>query len=75
MSPTRANVPFLGGMLVPDLWIMLPVTTLRTAQHRLHFRWPGGVPAGTDLYDQTWLLDVGGPMGFVASNGLRERSR
>jgi hypothetical protein len=64
------NVPFKGGVLVPSANQL--VVRLPTGSGCLVFSgaWPAGVPNGTSLYFQCWMIDPGGPNGFSASNGL-----
>ncbi|MHC4943796.1 MAG: hypothetical protein ACYTG7_12335 [Planctomycetota bacterium] len=69
---TLVEQPFKGGVLVPypDLiFAGLPVGP--SGSFSLPFTWPTGVPAGTKVYVQHWIVDPGGPFGFSASNGLQ----
>ena len=72
---TSVNLPFYGGTLVPafeapfGLFIALPTGPLGNLP--LSDTWPGGVPGGTELYFQHWIVDAGGPFGFAASNAVR----
>jgi hypothetical protein len=73
----QLGVPFLGGTLVPDPSPPGGAVLLATdAQGRLrvNFRWPGGVPPGTSIWYQVWILDPVGPQGFAATNALRSTS-
>ena len=68
------NVPFYGGTLVPGFeapfgtFIVLP--TNGAGEIPLAATWPGGVPSGTDLFFQYWIVDGGGVGGFAASNAV-----
>lgn len=71
IGTSELGVPFKGGTMVPDpmLWIaglsVAPDGTLAIGT-----TWPAGVPAGTEIYVQAWIVDAGGPKGFAATNGL-----
>ena len=72
---SRIDAPFKGGVMVPSITTVvwgLPLDGLGSLE--LSFVWPGGIPAGLDLFLQHWLPDPGGPAGFAASNGLRGTS-
>ena len=38
------------------------------------YSWPAGVPAGTNLWWQTWVQDPAAPHGVSATNCLRSTS-
>ena len=61
------NAPFKGGTLVasPDFIITLPTN------FSLGATWPAGLPAGFNIYFQSWVPDSGAIKGFAATNGLR----
>ncbi|MCA8975255.1 MAG: hypothetical protein KDC98_11065, partial [Planctomycetes bacterium] len=67
----RANVPLLGGTLVP------PSQMVMLFDADLHGTWriglplpPGILPTGTELTAQVWLLDPASPTGVTASNAV-----
>jgi hypothetical protein len=63
--------PFKGGVLVPSPDLILPDLPVDSGGNlSLPFTWPDGIPAGSNLWFQHWILDPGGPQGFAASNGL-----
>lgn len=72
--------PFKGGVAGPhsDLLVFglntsgtgLPGTG-GAGNLSLDFTWPAGIPSGTTLWAQHWVVDPGGPAGFAASNTLR----
>lgn len=66
---SRLKLPFKGGLLVPNPDVLLPLTTDGLGQLALGWTWPA-LPAGSDLWLQTWTADVAAPFGFSASNGL-----
>ena len=68
----QLSAPFKGGVLVPspDL-IVGPVPLDGVGSLSTTFAWPAGLPTGTELFWQTWISDVAGPIGFAATNGLR----
>ncbi len=68
---TAVNVPFKGGVLVPAPDLVLGGLTLDgVGALSIGFEWPPGLTAGTTLWFQYWIPDLGGPFGFAASNGL-----
>jgi len=64
------QVPFKGGVLVPEPDVLLPLATGPDGQLVLAAVWPGGVPPAITAWLQTWIVDDGGPAGFSASNAL-----
>ena len=68
---TDISASFKGGVLVPAPDIVLaglptgPAGTLALAS-----TWPAGVPSGTAIAFQHWVLDGAGPKGFAASNAV-----
>ena len=68
------NLPFYGGTLVPafeaPLGSFLVLATDAGGDLVLQASWPGGVPSGTELNFQHWIVDAGGPFGFAASNAV-----
>ena len=69
----QANVPLLGGILVPDVsttGIALPLPTGPGGGFALSTGFPSGVPSGTSVVLQFWIQDPGAIFGASASNGL-----
>jgi len=63
--------PFKGGVLVPLPTLLVSgLLTDGGGAHVLGATWPPGLPAGSVLYFQAWIVDPAGPAGFSASNGL-----
>lgn len=69
------NAPLLGGVLVPDAALTLPLNTDATGSLTFGAVWPGGIPAGLPLFLQCWLADAAATFGCAASNGLRGVTR
>jgi hypothetical protein len=70
-GPAEFDVPFKGGTLVPAATVLLgPLATDAQGRVVLSGTWPAGVPSGTELWLQDWIVDPSGPAGFAASNGL-----
>lgn len=65
------GLPCKGGVLVPQLDIIIIVVTSPTGDVTLIGPWPDGIPPGFSIYYQYWLKDPGGIKGWEASNGLR----
>jgi hypothetical protein len=61
---------FHGGTLVPtvDLISLQPVGIFGV--FNVSSPWPSGVPGGSAIYFQTWTHELGGTLGWSASNGL-----
>ena len=68
---SELSAPFEGGVLVPfpDRILFFPTDGSGTLSGTT--TWPEGVPSGTELYVQFWIVDPGGPVGLAASNALR----
>ncbi len=66
------NVPFAGGIWVPDLTLLiagLPIDG--DGQLSVGGVWPAGVPAGVDVFFQYWIPDAAALAGFAGSNAMR----
>lgn len=68
---SQIDVPFEGGIMVPSLNVILNVATDATGSFALPAAWPAGIPAGTSIYMQCWVLNPTGTAVDGASNGLR----
>lgn len=66
---SEANLPALGGTLVPYPTLLVSVGTNSAGGFDLPFVWPV-VPPGTNIYVQVWVADPGAPFGASASNAL-----
>lgn len=64
-----ASIPFLGGVLVPEVVAVLPLAADAAGAWVAKARWPADVPAVT-VYAQVFLVDPAGPAGASASNAL-----
>lgn len=70
---SQLNAPFLGGVLVPNVAttnFVLPLATNSSGAILLPTTWPSGIPAGTTIVLQYWIVDPVGVFGVAASNGL-----
>ena len=65
------GLPCKGGVLVPQLNLVIGLTTSPTGQIIFSAPWPNGIPPGFSIYYQYWIKDPGGIKGWAASNGLR----
>lgn len=71
-SLTNLSAPFKGGTMVPDVdFIQFGILVNGLGASSLPIVWPAGVPAGADIFLQSWVTDAGAPSGFSASNGLK----
>lgn len=69
---SRIDAPFRGGSLVPQPDLILPgLRTDAAGGSVLSGTWASGLPSGTEVYLQEWILDPVAPFGMSASNGLR----
>jgi hypothetical protein len=64
------NTPFMGGILVPEPVILIPLTTTATGAASWQVTLPAGVPAGLPVRLQHWIQDPAASFGWSASNGL-----
>ncbi len=69
------DAPFKGGVLgpSPDLLVAVPLTP--TGDNLTLFEVPPGVPAGTEVWIQHWIVDAGAVFGWCASNTLELTTR
>jgi len=69
---SEAFAPFKGGVLVPvpDL-VIGPLSTGTEQTFELEGRWPHGLPVGTALTLQWWMIDASAPQGMSASTAVR----
>ena len=65
-----AYVPFKGGIIVPAPGFVIPLPTGPAGAFSLSSAWPAGVPAGTSILFQVWIVDAAGVAGFAATNGV-----
>ncbi len=65
-----ANLPFKGGVLVPDPLVVTLLWSGPAGDLSLAAPFPAGFPGGIPLVLQAWVADAGGPAGFAASNAL-----
>lgn len=68
------NLPFKGGVMVPDLnapGLAVPLLTDEAGNIPISAVWPANVPSGSTLVFQYWAQDPSGPVGFVSSNAVR----
>lgn len=63
--------PFLGGVMVPEPTIIVPLVTDAAGSLQLQSNWPAGIPAGTPFRFQYWIQDPAAKFGLSASNGLQ----
>ena len=69
----EANMPAFGGTLVPNPNLfVLGLMTDPLGEHTLSNTVNMTPPSGLSLYAQAWIADMGGPLGFAASNGVRQ---
>jgi hypothetical protein len=69
---SELSAAFKGGVLVPQPDLLISgLVTDAGGQLVLGGTWPAGVPGGSSLWFQHWIVDAAGPVGFAASNGLR----
>lgn len=67
---SELSAPFKLGVLVPFPDLVVPVPVPGTGALDLTFPWPGGVPAGAQIWLQWWFTDVGAPAGFASTQGI-----
>ncbi|MGQ0553759.1 MAG: FG-GAP repeat protein [Planctomycetota bacterium] len=62
--------PFKGGIMGPTINLIIPFGT-GPGSLLLPATAPPGIPSGASIYVQSWTPDVGGPVGFDATNVLQ----
>ncbi len=68
----KAMTPFKGGTLVPSNDLMIGgLSTNDGGILEMPLSIPLDMPAGAQMYLQTWIVDSAGPLGMSASNGLK----
>lgn len=65
------NVPYLGGILVPDPVLVTALSSDASGIATWQFFVPAGLPAGLTLVLQQWVQDPMATFGWSASNGVR----
>ena len=63
-------VPFKGGVMVPELDLLLPFVTDAAGSTVLSGAQPVALPMDTELVMQGWIADPAGVHGFAATNGV-----
>jgi hypothetical protein len=67
----RADRPFRRGVMVPRRDRSFNYATDVAGRARVTLPLAVGLPSGTSVYAQAWLLDPTGPAGATASNAIR----
>ncbi|QDU65220.1 hypothetical protein [Engelhardtia mirabilis] len=67
---SQLNLPIAGGTLVPNPLWSVPVQCDAGGSASLGFALTPGVPTGTELVAQAWILDPQGPLGLAATNAV-----
>lgn len=65
-----AYLPFAGGVIVPTLDFIVPLTTNAFGAVTVGSTWPLGSPPGSEVYFQSWIFDLAASGMWSASNGL-----
>lgn len=65
------NLPFLGGVLVPDPITVLPQFTSGAGSLSFSAALPAALPTGLALRFQYWIDDPAASFGYSSSNGLQ----
>jgi hypothetical protein len=67
---SASGIPFKGGILVPAADAIVGFVTDVAGATAFGGTWPGGLPSGSRLYAQAWIVDAGAVQGVAASNAL-----
>ncbi|MBL8900653.1 MAG: hypothetical protein JNM84_23680 [Planctomycetes bacterium] len=70
LGRSAANLPLLGGVLVPFPEIALPFVTDALGAAHIAATWPFGA-SGAVVYLQAWIVDPSAPQAVAATNGVR----
>ncbi len=68
LGTSTANLPTAGGLLVPTPSVILPMATSAAGTIDVDGTTPAGLPPGTTIIAQYWILDRAGVAGYAASN-------
>ncbi len=68
---STVQLPVLGGTLVPNADFFISGVTDSSGTSLLDLSWPQSLPAGFELFTQTWTVDAAAAQGFSASNALQ----
>jgi ligand-binding sensor domain-containing protein len=71
VGTTVADLPLLGGLLVPSPDVTIPFATDARGDTDVETVWPLGAPVGLELWLQSWAIDPAGAQGFAATNATR----
>jgi len=71
VGTVAANMPFKGGVLVPDTSLGPPAAFSSSDGEVVLSITVVGLPPGADLYFQTWVNDPTGPEGGTATNAWK----
>jgi hypothetical protein len=70
-----ANIPFHGGVLVPEPQIVVGgLVTRSDGSFTLRARWPANAPSGTVIDVQMLIADAAAPAGIAMSNAMEGTS-
>jgi len=67
---TAIDLPFKGGLFVPEPLHLLALTTDGLGGAERSFVWPAGLPEPFAFWTQAWIDDPDAAFGFSASDGL-----
>lgn len=71
LGATAVQAPFLGGVLLPTPDVLLGGLALDgSGTLVLQGPWPPGIPPGTRIYAQAWLVDGFAELGLSSTAGL-----
>lgn len=71
LATTSVQLPFEGGVFVPSPDIIRVFGTDAEGGWSITVPWSPGLPAGTNIWFQSWQQDATGKLGWIGSNGLR----
>jgi len=71
VGTAQANLPTLGGTLVPTPTILIPFTTDANGDASVTTLWPAPTASGVELWFQSWTIDPAGAQGFAATNATK----
>ena len=76
LSTSALNIPFNGGVLVPDpsspAGLFRGFVTDGAGNVNLSVTWPAGIQSGLTFYSQAWIIDAAGLYGVSASNAISQ---
>jgi Tol biopolymer transport system component len=70
LGTASVALPIYGGVLVPNLVVLMPFATSAAGTASKSAAWPSGLPSGLSVYAQGGILDAAGVQGLAATRAI-----